>query len=304
MAHWEAYFDESGNDNMSTVFCLGGYVMASAAARQLEARWRDALREAGASTFHMVDVAPGNGEYRRISKKARIALQTKCIQLIKKFASRGQCYFFNPQRYRTPSGKAIYNDVYMQAVAYCILSTCQFLRSVDHDPKLHIFFEAGHASEGLAQAKIGSAYLQLDKLLPSGSPSITYAGKKDVTLLQCGDLLAWQAAKYVKDLVEQKRPPRNDFRALMQMHHTFVYFHSENEERTLAPQRFIPGMNWEEIYDERFRRYLRALFSSGIEADTAIRETYDLYDTNHPENRLEPQKDPMFLKKFLMKGVF
>ena len=86
MALWEAYFDESGNDDMSTVFCLGGYVMRSEAARGLQVEWRKALKKAGVSYFHMVDVASGNEEFRWVPISARIGLQTKCIELIKKYA--------------------------------------------------------------------------------------------------------------------------------------------------------------------------------------------------------------------------
>lgn len=53
-------------------------------------------------------------------------------------------------------------------------------------------------------------------------------------LLQAADLLAWQSAKYMKDGLSAKRPPRKDFLSLMEHPHSLLYLGFKDGREELA----------------------------------------------------------------------
>jgi hypothetical protein len=95
---WGAYFDESGNDGHSDAFVIGGYLMRSEDAKELDAKWRGVLTKYNLEKFHMVDCAHSNEEYVGIPVERRIDLVKDLIGLVHNHTVFGLCIICNPHR--------------------------------------------------------------------------------------------------------------------------------------------------------------------------------------------------------------
>jgi hypothetical protein len=78
------YFDESGLDEKSQTFCIGGYVADSKDWFELTKAWEQLLVEAGVSCFHMAEFETRHGEFEGWSNAKRIGFIKDLIALVTK----------------------------------------------------------------------------------------------------------------------------------------------------------------------------------------------------------------------------
>lgn len=86
MTFFQAYFDESGTHNGSPVMNVAAYVYESQNCVRLNLEWQAALEEFGLAFFHMTDCALGYGEFKHLQKSERITIQTRFMEIIKRYA--------------------------------------------------------------------------------------------------------------------------------------------------------------------------------------------------------------------------
>ncbi|MEE2690633.1 MAG: DUF3800 domain-containing protein [Pseudomonadota bacterium] len=271
MPAWEAYFDESGDKDQGRVFTLAGYIFRSDRARILEGKWGKALSDAGVPFFHMVDCAHGNRAFKHLSKDSRSKLAKHCIDLIKQHASCGFCCAFNPNRFSHPMGLKKLEDPYTQAVNFTLLHVTARLNYNDSFPLLNVCFEAGHASQGSARKYIDETINLVGLLRSRIPPEIRFATKKEAVLLQCADLLAWQAATDIKNRADEIRPRRKDFISLLEAQHHFMYFMADNEFNLLTDR--------EPIREGRLTdEYVKELFSTKTDSTQRLKEIQRMFD--------------------------
>ena len=217
MAGHVAYFDESGDlETGYGVFCIAGYLMTDDAAVQMDQEWRAVLSHFDIPYFHMVECAhdPAGGVLKGWSDDKCDQLVRQLIPLIKKYVLEGYATIL----IRESESNVTTDDAYALAVEATL---AQIVRLMDHQripiQKFACFFEDGHGAKGRAYNNL--AHKLLDRNI-----SINFEKKRDLPLLQAADLLAWQAAKYCKCLIEGRKI-RGDFAALTQHMHAFTRIH-------------------------------------------------------------------------------
>jgi hypothetical protein len=222
---YRGYFDESGDlEAADKIFCVAGYYVEAANAERMDAEWLKVLNEYGLPHFHMVDCAHGNEEFKRIEKEERSELVIKLIKIIKDYTSHGFAAIASGDHFVAEKDRP---DVYSECVELCISALQVFLLSNRLEGETVYFFETGHKSRG-------DAYNHVARRIGELSSSIAFGMKDQVRLLQAADLLAWQTAKYAKDIYGQKRPPRKDFMSLLEHPHTLAFLTVKGSEKQIA----------------------------------------------------------------------
>ena len=79
---WVGYFDESGIDDKSKTFCIGGFIATNADWLDLTHAWTQALSGAGITAFHMTDFEASLGEFQEWKKEQRIKLIDELISVV------------------------------------------------------------------------------------------------------------------------------------------------------------------------------------------------------------------------------
>jgi hypothetical protein len=225
LAMIEGYFDESGSfDQAPGIFCISGYFMTSEAAQAMDKEWGRVLDEHAIPYFHMVDCAHGNGPFANTHVDERANIVRELIALIKKYTGEGISVIFNKESFEAIDATT---DVYSFCVEMVVMNVKLLLDYVRRTDDCALFFESGHVS--------GSrAYKHIAERLKEFSASLTFADKRQVKLLQAADLLAWQSAKYAKDQISGKRPPRKDFLSLMEHKHDLYRLFVEKGQKVMA----------------------------------------------------------------------
>lgn len=224
MVSFEGYFDESGSfDEDPGIFCVSGYFFTKEAALVMDAKWRQVLKDHGIPYFHMVDCAHGMGVFKEKSKKERIEIQTKLMDLIKQYVIEGFSVIMKKDVFETDE----YLNPYTHGAEVCVETLKHFLKFNRLDGNIAYFFESGHSDKNSASKRMGER-------LREDIDTLTFATKYQVALLQAADILAWQTTKYVKDKMSGVRKPRADFMSLMQRDHTFFYpFFTEDKSMSI-----------------------------------------------------------------------
>ncbi len=198
------YFDESGLDEKSQTFCIGGYVADSKDWFELTRAWERLLVEAGVSYFHMAEFESRQGEFKDWSDAKRFGFIKDLLALINstdvwgigcgvvkadyerisaEFIARGKV---TPRWYRHP---------YLLAFQHCLVETC--IQAEDVHPREKIAFVFDQQAEFHARAE--KVY---DELTSSGKwprafrlGSLRFASKRDAIPLQAADLMAYELRK-------------------------------------------------------------------------------------------------------------
>lgn len=265
MVSWESYFDESiSSGNKSQILCVAGYLIHSDHAKSMDDDWRKVLSEYGLPYFHMVDCAHGNGFFEGMKKEKRIQIQTKFIDLIKRYTTRGFAAIVNPSRYPNGNNGDILPHDYTFCVDICLLHMLTAPEVTRSNGKVAAFFESGHKHGSKAQRYINET--PYEGHIAGRFSSVTFAKKEDIRLLQAADLLAWQCTKHVKGKVFDNRPPRKDFVSLMSHPHSIAYvvFQENVGNGKLDVNPIMPNARRDE--------YICAMFSKGEEHEETLRK--------------------------------
>ncbi len=208
----ELYLDESGEDGTSPeMMVVAGYFFAPDAARSFERKWQRMLARFDVPHFHMVDVAMGNGHFRKLGKEGCIKLQMEAMRLINENALGWLAVDVPVERFR---GSADLANPYPSCLDQCVrqfeLILSGWKTGAKGNPSVgKIFYEAGHRHSGEA--------MQLLRERKSSLINSTMSLRKDESgLLQAADIIAYQTAKFLKCALDG-RPFRKDFEFLMRV---------------------------------------------------------------------------------------
>jgi hypothetical protein len=212
MALWEGFIDESyAEERTPQLTVVGGYLLRSEDAKRMSAEWKAVLDKYEVDYFHMVEVAPGegNGIFRKLGKKGCDLLAREMIGLIRKYDMYAYASVINTKRNWLSTNKYI-ESVYAAAVDQCVGKLMVYAQCQDPDAEFAFIVEKGHKDHASANRSLTAYFDKRTDCHPH-----TFASKKTVYLLQAADIFVWQLQKYIKDQVNNERPPRKDFLALV-----------------------------------------------------------------------------------------
>jgi hypothetical protein len=250
----QAYFDESGSHDGSPILCVAGYIFRKNQAIKLGHEWRRVLRWKKLPYFHMVECAHGNGPFAKLTKDERIAVQTKLIEAIKRYAVQGVAITVDPVEYapfpgRLPTKPGLYDNAYAFCAQVIMTGVSVFLERNPLVGKMAYFFEAGHQSRPQADEIIRTMFAQ-----PAIKQQFRYAGhafveKADAPQIQAADLLAWQ---WYTDRRHQRegKPRRKDCASLLELHHNAVHIDSAELDRMVKESVMIADLFGEKSASE------------------------------------------------------
>lgn len=192
----EAYFDESGTHRGSQLLCLAGYIFKSDMAEEFSNKWNDLLSSYGLTTFHMVDCAHGNEEFKNITIDDRIYIEKSAIFLIKKYALLGIAVVMQPERFEliVPYHPRI-GDAYSFVAHHCLDGVSQWISANKYVGEVAYFFEAGHSSQSLTDRLFKENLCRGNEGWNRGYVGHAFIEKQNAAMIQAADLLAWQVYK-------------------------------------------------------------------------------------------------------------
>jgi Protein of unknown function (DUF3800) len=240
MIQAQAFFDESGSHEGSPILCVAGYIFLKNDAIKLGHEWRKVLRWKKLPYFHMVDCAHGNGSFANLTKDERIAVETKLIEIIKRFAVQGISVTVDPMEYasfpsKLPTKPGLYDNAYALCAQTIMTGIWGFIDTNPLVGKMVYFFEAGHKSRSQADEIMRAMFA-----VPKHKHNFRYAGhafveKQDSPQIQAADLLAWQ---WYTDRRHQRqgRPRRKDCASLLQLHHNAIHLGTKELDTIASEQ--------------------------------------------------------------------
>jgi hypothetical protein len=215
----EAYFDESGTHDQSSVLCFAGFVIRDDQARAMDAGWAQMLTRYKLPYFHMVDCAHGVGVFRELNRSARIAVETEAIALMRSHIA--QCFVnsVNPVTFEqeVPTHPQI-GSAYSLLAHSCLASVANWATEHGFRGDVAYFFENGHRNQNEANAIMQMIFSQPELRTRHHYASHTFAAKEKLPLLQAADIIAWLWNKECRRVLSEGgiRKKREDLTALLQ----------------------------------------------------------------------------------------
>jgi hypothetical protein len=279
---FHAYIDVSCTGARERVFAVAGYLIEDTKALAMDSLWRSSLAEFKLPYFRMVDCAHGNGVFSSFSPAERSEIARRFIELTKGHITVGVACLANPLTF---DDRVMKTDIYGFCLQFCVMPMIMCaLKFNEASSKaktpIAFYFQAGHRNHAKAHAYLLDN-LENEKTYPGYHRDHSYAAKTAIPLLQCADILAWQATKRVKCAVFEKRAPRKDFESLLEAGHKFVYAHTNQHGPLIGldefPQRF----------DAQSVAKLHALFGADDKAQQYMQQMYDQvkWPVGHPLRR-------------------
>ncbi|MEX0961112.1 MAG: hypothetical protein WDZ63_17680 [Burkholderiales bacterium] len=237
----ETYHDESESDG---ILCVAGYLFHKEKAIAIDQKWKEVLDKHNLKFFHMSECAHGAKQFKDKTKEECIEIETVLIELIKAYAIQGYAVSFDLRyAYLLPSAKAQGLEIispYALCCYFCMLGARGWADKNNYDGEIAYFFENGHEHQSESEV-IMKAVTSEDW----GKERYRYAGhaflpKDKARLLQCGDILAWQWRKNVKERASGNMKPRADLFSLLSLPHFTTHF---NEETILSLRETVIASN-------------------------------------------------------------
>ncbi len=221
----QAFMDESGTDDSSTVLCVAGYVFTKPQAKKFSRQWRAALAKANtgkptqAEFFRMSDCAHGAGQFEGWDRQDCIAIETALIKHVHKRTEFGYAVTLNEDDYNERlAGRSGMPSAYAFACFAALGMIRRWALKRNYAGEIAYFFESGHEHQRNANGF-------LDELFTSTRTrdQYWYAGhafrpKEKDACLQSGDLLAWHAVKH-HEREARGEGMRKDLQALVRADH-------------------------------------------------------------------------------------
>jgi hypothetical protein len=217
MIEMKAYFDESGECDISPVFCMAGFIIEREAARQMSERWQKMLDAYRLPMFHMTDCANGAPPFDSLTMDERIAAEKEAISIIRDTITYGFAVSLKPREFSksVPRSPEI-GSPYSLCVHTCFTGVRGWANHTNFAGKISYIFEEGHRSAGEANGIMRRIFYKPEMRAEHRYISHAFADKCMVLPLQAADLIAWQWFSENKRQIERTRPnPRKDFQELM-----------------------------------------------------------------------------------------
>ncbi|HWA02650.1 MAG TPA: DUF3800 domain-containing protein [Rhizomicrobium sp.] len=214
----EAYFDESGSHEGSSILCVAGYVIEKQNAQRLSEEWSAVLSEYDLPYFHMVDCAHGNGVFKGMSKPHRIMVAARMIGIIKRSAALGFAQSIDVKAYTEviPPKLRLFGTPYSFCARTVLDQIGASFYKRNFKGKSAYFFEAGHKSRSEADRIICDLFENplIDLVYKHGYVGHSFVLKKESPPIQAADILAWHWATHVKRSEAGILEWRRDFKSL------------------------------------------------------------------------------------------
>ena len=190
----EAYFDESGSHEGSPILCVAGYVIEKSACELMDTEWRAVLDEFHLPFFRMSACAHRAKPFDVLGKDDCIEVESRLIQLIKRFVSYGIGITVSPADYETivPDLPHDLGSAYSYSARLCLTAVKGWIESSAFTGDVAYFFESGHKSQAEANQIMTKIFEVPELRLAYRYASHTFADKRKIRPLQAADLLAWQ----------------------------------------------------------------------------------------------------------------
>jgi hypothetical protein len=218
MAFLKAYFDESDRSSGKgcDIFAVAGVAFTRNKADGMIARWRKMLGPI--RCFHMADLAARQGEFKGFSPDQAGALLREAVAIVNQYRLAVVACSCRVSDFES-LGRANFrgfSSPYAICAHSCMIQLGHWLKSRGNPARVAYFFEAGQ--EHAADAE----HLMLRANEDGGilKAAYRYRGhafveKADAVLLQAGDLVAWEFAKFQDETAHQfKRQARGSYLAL------------------------------------------------------------------------------------------
>ena len=177
---FEAYFDESGTHDGSPVLCVGGIIIESTAAKELDRLWVEMLGRYGIEAFHMTDCASGLDEFKPLWKTKCIDIATEAIGLARDYITDGLMVSVVPtdfERYAAPH--PLVGTAYTCCAYGCIAGVQRWADRAGFFGDIAYFFESGHRSQRQANELMNEIFSEPLLRRQYRYASHTFADKKE-----------------------------------------------------------------------------------------------------------------------------
>ncbi|WP_299144103.1 DUF3800 domain-containing protein [uncultured Tateyamaria sp.] len=266
------YLDESGTDDKSNVCAVAGYVFDEASIEPLRKQWETALDCYKLPSFHMVDCAHGKGPWKNMPSHLRHEAVVRFIELVKQSAEMGVATIVSKERFSEEVAGA---DLYSVLLQHVSVSACGWngvrRGRGAHKGRMGFVFESGHKSQTKAGRFFESHANNL--LIAPHYRTHEFAGKQEDVLLQCADILAWHATKFIKNRFFQKRADRSELRSLFDVPHVFTYLTTHPDCGIVIYRDPYPDVD-----NVIKNQWLSAMFRSGPEAEAQFKRMHAQYN--------------------------
>jgi Protein of unknown function (DUF3800) len=243
-----AYFDESGLDERSRVFCIAGYVAESPDWFELERAWAARLREDSVPFFHMADFESRRGHFVGWANSRRIAFIKDLIAIINATDVYGIGTGVDIEAFRkvmaeVPCPPSVPMDWWSHpwALAFqdCLAQCAIAADERPYGEKLSFVFDRQHTYQ--ARAEEAHRQIQAHPIWPHKHRigSLTFGAKTDYVALQVADFAVYEVRKAIEHkLYEPDRAERQSMARLRRRFRNPRYF----DEPTLRESiRLTPG---------------------------------------------------------------
>jgi hypothetical protein len=209
-----AFFDESERTN--GLLCVAGYVFAPDQARRLAKEFRAEFAQYGG--FHMNELIAKHKAYKNISNDERDRLLKRAVSIVRERFSYGVAVTVNKHEYEAQAPRFIkgFRNAYPFLCHLAMTAVPLIAKKNGDRRRVHYVFEAGHRFEREAMFAVGQV-MQVPELKDGYRyEGHSFLGKADAVPLQAADLLAWEAAKFKDETLDQKiRKMRRSLRELV-----------------------------------------------------------------------------------------
>jgi hypothetical protein len=183
--------------------------------KDLDLAWKEVLDPFELPYFHMVDCAPGNPPFDKLSRDQRVAVETEMIALIRSHALFGAAVAINENDfYEFFPAPSPMGDAYSYCCWLILAGISGWIRRNYFDGKIGYFFEAGHKYQPQANALMARIFNHPDLRHEHRYATHAFVTKEGARPIQTADILAWQHASDIKKRIAGK-PRRADFSALI-----------------------------------------------------------------------------------------
>ena len=269
MAFAEMYFDES-EDKSHQLLCVAGYLFREENRALLEAQWGAVLARENLPYFRMVDCAHGTGVFDGISKEKRGEIEVELFDILKRYLEVGISITFDLRfAHLCPSAK--YHGMpivepYTLCAYMCMMQGRKWASDTGFDGQISYYFEAGHKHQSQADRMMSAVFDVPDLRSHYRYKRHDFLRKEQAIPLQCGDILAWQWSKAIKDMRVKKKVTRADLNSLLTEPHFTIHFNEES----LTEFRAVVNKSNETIEMRRLYRTLWKYGAYGIDIVRAV----------------------------------
>jgi hypothetical protein len=212
MAPFTIYFDDSGTHEESNIAIAACYVSTAEKWARFETEWREIAAQEGFETFHMVDFAAAQGEFKGWADSKRRYVLGKLCSLINIRVRAGFIAGVRKLEYdnlfqgafRDYCGRYHYSFV----LRHCITGVRGWRNEFEPSCTLQYIFDQMGKGKGEIMAVMDKAIEKSQQDALNGSAlalgGYAFQNKKLILPLQAADILAWTAFQFAQNKTENK----------------------------------------------------------------------------------------------------